>query len=371
MVRFQSDDYYFIVHNNTPHCYLPILSDPTSINSDGDALDDIKDIEPLYIDSNPISYSNILSIEYKYIPLQEIDSIAVWIGRRLSKKWDCNVYVSIIKSCICEEDIFCIFTENLELSEAYPITSDLIKELANAEKEYQNSIYHVRNENAAHAGKLETDQLVPNYFDKNSSYYYGCWYHNYYHELHMSEYYSEKIDMASKAFLVYTAVLGMYQSKILASEQKAIQLSQEEYALSYCEEILGEGCKLPQGITQEQFSEASSLIRSETSEIGSDIVVQGSRASGIAKATSDIDIAIRVDSDKFSEMINRCFKTPNPGSAKERTMLHAIKTGKIQAGEAGLRGLRLELEEIFGMDVDISIIEIGGPFDNPPFIPFE
>ena len=58
-------------------------------------------------------------------------------------------------------------------------------------------------------------------------------------------------------------------------------------------------------------------------------------------------------------------------SAKERTMLHAIKTGKIQSGEAKLKGLRLELEEIFGMDVDISIIKIDGSFDNPPFIPFE
>ena len=52
-------------------------------------------------------------------------------------------------------------------------------------------------------------------------------------------------------------------------------------------------------------------------------------------------------------------------------MLHAIETGKIQAGEAGLRGLRKELEKIFGMEVDISIIEIDGPFDNPPFIPIE
>ena len=74
---------------------------------------------------------------------------------------------------------------------------------------------------------------------------------------------------------------------------------------------------------------------------------------------------------RFDSLINQYFKTPNPGSAKERTMLHAIKTGKIQSGEAKLKGLRLELEEIFGMDVDISVIKIDGPFDNPPFIPFE
>lgn len=38
-------------------------------------------------------------------------------------------------------------------------------------------------------------------------------------------------------------------------------------------------------------------------------------------------------------------------------MLHVIKTGKIQAGEAGLRGLRKELEQIFGIEVDIPIIK--------------
>ena len=229
LVRFQSDDYYFIAHNSKPHCYLPILSDPTSINSDGDALEDSKDYEPLYHDSNPISYSNILSVEFKYIPLQEVKSLGGYIGRKLSEKWDCNVFISIIKSCDCDEDIFCIYTEDMELSETYLITDELKNKLINAENEYLNSYTHIPNESAAHAGKKETDQLVPKYFDEGSSFYYGCWYHNYYHEMRMLEHYTAAIDTASKAFLVYTAVLGMYQSKILASEQKAIQLSQEEY----------------------------------------------------------------------------------------------------------------------------------------------
>ena len=128
---------------------------------------------------------------------------------------------------------------------------------------------------------------------------------------------------------------------------------------------------LPQGISQEQFSNASKLLRDRVGNISGDIVVQGSRAKGTAKPTSDIDIALRVSGDKFDSLINQYFKTPNPGSAKERTMLHAIKTGKIQAGEAKLSGLRKELQEIFGMEVDISIIKQGGAFDNPPFIPFE
>ena len=128
---------------------------------------------------------------------------------------------------------------------------------------------------------------------------------------------------------------------------------------------------LPQGILQEQFSNVSKLLRDRVGDISNDIVVQGSRAKGTAKPTSDIDIALRVSGDKFDSLINQYFKTPNPGSAKERTMLHAIETGKIQAGEAKLSGLRKELQEIFGMEVDISIIKQGGAFDNPPFIPFE
>lgn len=136
-------------------------------------------------------------------------------------------------------------------------------------------------------------------------------------------------------------------------------------------EIESSRYSLPQGISQEQFSNASKLLRDRVGDISGDIVVQGSRAKGTAKPTSDIDIALRVSGDKFDSLINQYFKTPNPGSAKERTMLHAIETGKIQAGEAKLSGLRKELQEIFGMEVDISIIKQGGAFDNPPFIPFE
>jgi hypothetical protein len=67
-------------------------------------------------------------------------------------------------------------------------------------------------------------------------------------------------------------------------------------------------------------------------------------------------------------LIKACFGTPNPGSAKERTMLWAIQTGKIQAGEAGVGGVRKALEAQLGMDVDLSVIRQGGLFDNPPFI---
>ncbi|RAT95814.1 hypothetical protein ASG16_021125 [Brevibacillus sp. Leaf182] len=136
----------------------------------------------------------------------------------------------------------------------------------------------------------------------------------------------------------------------------------------------GQGLKVPQGLTQAQFDKVSSMIRENVGHISDDIVVQGSRAKGTAKPTSDIDIAIRVPAEKFDELIQNSFskvKPPNPGSAKEKTMLHAIETGKIQSGEAKLSRFREQLQQELGMDVDISIIKIGGPFDNPPFTPLK
>ena len=41
-------------------------------------------------------------------------------------------------------------------------------------------------------------------------------------------------------------------------------------------------------------------------------MVQGSRASGTAKLTSDIDIVIRVTPEKFDELIQSSFNSPNP-----------------------------------------------------------
>ncbi len=46
-----------------------------------------------------------------------------------------------------------------------------------------------------------------------------------------------------------------------------------------------------------------------------------------------------------------------------------LRLEKFRQEKRGLRGLRKELEQIFGMEVDISIIKENGAFDNPPFIP--
>ena len=53
---------------------------------------------------------------------------------------------------------------------------------------------------------------------------------------------------------------------------------------------------------------------------------------------------------------------------KALRLVNAIETGKIQAGEMGLSGLRRQLESALGIDVDLSVIRRGGPFNQPPFI---
>lgn len=125
---------------------------------------------------------------------------------------------------------------------------------------------------------------------------------------------------------------------------------------------------VPQGLTREQFSTAAATLHKAAAGLDGDIVVQGSRAAGTARPDSDIDFGIRVASPRFDDLISERFGSPNPGSAKERTMLHAAETGKIQAGEAGLSRVRRELETQLDMDVDLSVVRHGGPFDNLPII---
>lgn len=127
--------------------------------------------------------------------------------------------------------------------------------------------------------------------------------------------------------------------------------------------------KIPQGLTKAQFDDVATLLRSEAGHIGDDILVHGSRAKGNASAKSDIDFAIRVPHEKFDAMIKSRFGSPNPDSAKFRTMQHAVSTGKIQAGEAGLRAVRRELQKRLGMKADLSVIRTGGHFDQGPYIP--
>lgn len=128
---------------------------------------------------------------------------------------------------------------------------------------------------------------------------------------------------------------------------------------------------VPQGLTEEQFAAISLKVRQAVAHLSDDIQVHGSRVTGTAQPDSDLDLAVRVDAERFEQILAERFGIPNSGSAKERTMLRARETGKIQAGEAGLRSLRIALEDDLGMEVDISVICEGGLFDQGPYLPLQ
>ena len=117
----------------------------------------------------------------------------------------------------------------------------------------------------------------------------------------------------------------------------------------------------------------SQIVRTKSNDLGlgDDLFVQGSRASGTAKSTSDIDLAIRVSPEQFDDFLfnQSRLRNVNPGSANERTLQHAIETGKIQAGEARLSSTRKQLEQMLNMKVDLSVIKSGGQFDNGAQLP--
>lgn len=171
------------------------------------------------------------------------------------------------------------------------------------------------------------------------------------------------------AGLVYMYAGGRYKGRKIKLPKSAQEKLKKKKAFK--NKKASGGLKIPQGLSQKQFDEMSILLKKELGSIGDDIFVQGSRAGGTAKPTSDIDIGIRVSQHQFDNLIKKSFGTPNPGSAKERTMLHAMESGKIQAGEAKLRGLRKELESLLGIEADVSIILKGGSFDNPPYLPIK
>ena len=133
-----------------------------------------------------------------------------------------------------------------------------------------------------------------------------------------------------------------------------------------------QGLPVPQGLSVRQFDNLSSTVRADIDArgLGDDSFVQSSRSGGTAGPNSDIDIAIRVSPERFREIINdpalTRLSSPNPGSALDRTSTESLVEGRIQTGEARLGNLRDSLEQQFGMDVQISIIREGGPFDNGP-----
>lgn len=134
------------------------------------------------------------------------------------------------------------------------------------------------------------------------------------------------------------------------------------------------GLRIPQGVSPRTFDAVSSKLRAVADKrgLGDDVFVMGSRAGGTASAEADFDFGIRVTPERFDELINQSFENARSGSAVSRTRDFAIRDGRMQTGEAGLRQVRSEIARTLNVPqskVQISIIRSGGTFDNGPQTP--
>jgi hypothetical protein len=140
----------------------------------------------------------------------------------------------------------------------------------------------------------------------------------------------------------------------------------------------------PQGMTEEQFQRVSDRLRERlkreagrTGDLGNDIFIHGSRGRGTAASDADLDIGIRVSVERFAELIRHKLARVTPGSNRWKTLQEAIRRGRLHAGEAGISGIRGEIEGLinkemelgFTQGVDLAVIREAGSFDEGPFIP--
>jgi predicted nucleotidyltransferase len=140
----------------------------------------------------------------------------------------------------------------------------------------------------------------------------------------------------------------------------------------------------PQGMTEEQFQQLSHRLRerlrqeaTRTGDFGDDIFVHGSRARAAAAVDADLDVGVRVSAEKFSQLIQDRLARIRVGSDKWETLQEAVRQGRLHAGEAGISGIRKEIQRLvnqemnlgFTKGVQITVICEAGPFDQGPFIP--
>ncbi|AFZ24727.1 hypothetical protein Cylst_2518 [Cylindrospermum stagnale PCC 7417] len=152
---------------------------------------------------------------------------------------------------------------------------------------------------------------------------------------------------------------------------------------------------IPIGIPEKLFVQASQTAREMAAGLGygSDIVVQGSRVRGYSMdfvngvlepvlkrvqpgPDTDLDVAVRLSQEAFNAALKKSFGTPNPGSAKAKTMGVAIEDGRIFGGDArpNLREIRKTIARILQMPEDkvqVTLVNTGGKFDSTPTIPLK
>ncbi|GAA4602551.1 putative nucleotidyltransferase [Actinoplanes octamycinicus] len=134
--------------------------------------------------------------------------------------------------------------------------------------------------------------------------------------------------------------------------------------------------QVPQGLTDRQFNKLARGARQLRRQAGlpdGDLVVQGSRARGTARAGSDLDVALRVDEQTFFDLSEQMLSRARLGTKLRERMLRRIrKNGQLSSFDLGhdfqnLRHTLLDPESPY--DVQFSVLQIGGKLDTGPFIP--
>lgn len=113
--------------------------------------------------------------------------------------------------------------------------------------------------------------------------------------------------------------------------------------------------------TDHAFGIGSSEIDSRAQLHGKSEVKSNQKVSA---AVSNLKCTLRAPTQDFDKLIKKCFGKPAPGSAKSQVKAHAIKNGKIQAGDAGLRQARRRLQKELGTKVDLCVLKSGDTLKN-------
>ncbi|NEB10591.1 nucleotidyltransferase domain-containing protein [Streptomyces coelicoflavus] len=129
---------------------------------------------------------------------------------------------------------------------------------------------------------------------------------------------------------------------------------------------------VPEGLNLDQLA---AMRKSFNKDLGfpAEVSIQGSRASGNTGGRSDVDIAVRVSPETFDALLSKRWSSVNAGSSQARIRDHAVATGKITAGDVRprLSGIKKNIAKMLGDEVDhvdVSVIRVGGAFDQGPFV---
>ncbi len=136
--------------------------------------------------------------------------------------------------------------------------------------------------------------------------------------------------------------------------------------------------QIPQGFSEmdyKQFSvDVKKLVQNNNLPEG-EIFIHGSRASGKATPTSDIDIIFRVNQNVFDIFVQNRLNSIPKGSRLYKTIQKAAAKQKLSIFDISRdfgRNLHNELIPNSPIkEIDFSIIVEGSPFDKGPFIPLK